>query len=56
MASSGAAGGRTSGTGTAGGGVGSSNVFASGMDGVWAYIRTLEDRIRVLEERAGSRE
>jgi len=56
MAGSGTAGGRTGGAGAVGGGAGSSNVFASGMDGVWAYIRNLEDRVRVLEERAGGRE
>ncbi|PUU81828.1 hypothetical protein B9Z19DRAFT_1076263 [Tuber borchii] len=56
VAGSGTAGGRTSGAGVVGGGAGSSNVFASGMDGVWAYIRNLEDRVRVLEERAGGRE
>lgn len=27
------------------------NVFAAGMEGVWAYIRTLEDRIKNLEDR-----
>jgi hypothetical protein len=33
-----------------GGGDGSSNIFSSGNDGLWAYVRNLEEKVNILQE------